>query len=566
MTYDECIQQFHEFFSIDPNSCVTLGIDKRLDDLPDPSLAAERTQLDEGRCLLENLQHCPRQGLDFDQSLDLDLAIQAVEYAIFLLTCQFNGQTTAAQMPDAGDAISDGIFLLFANDPRPASSRLDNITARLAKVPAYLDAALRRLETPVARWVDMDLEKTAELPQFLDTLERWAAAERYHGLSRLDAAVTAAKQALARYRRQLRAMPATHEFAIGQVQAVELVRLRGIDLPFGELKTMAKDFLAANRAAVENLRQTLLAKYRLPADWSADQLQAFLNERYRVEPLDHDYSGILRRYQTERQSIGAFIRERDLFPLPAGQEMKMIRTPGFMVPSIPAGAMMSPPPFRQGVKQSMIYLTLSEDLLAEHTELSIPVMLIHEGIPGHHLQMASAAGHPSVVRRHLEAMDQAEGWTTMLEDYMLDLGYMGELTDEARFIAKRDIARLGARVAIDLYFMTGDAGYLDVGVPLGDLDGDAFANAAALLSRVTGFTAERLQGELNWYSQSRGYPLSYLAGNRLVWQLKQDVAAAQRGKLSGLALDREFHRVYLAAGNMPLTYLRKVFVHQGLLA
>ena len=153
----------------------------------------------------------------------------------------------------------------------------------------------------------------------------------------------------------------------------------------------------------------------------------------------------------------------------------------------------------------------------------------------------------------------------MLEDYMLDLGYMGELTDEARFIGKRDIARLGARVAIDLYFMTGDAAYLEVGVPLGRLGSDPFANAAALLGPVTGFTPSRLQGELNWYSQSRGYPLSYLTGNRLTWQLKRDVAAAQTGKLEGLALDRAFHRAYLEAGAMPLTFLRKVFENKGLL-
>ena len=57
-------------------------------------------------------------------------------------------------------------------------------------------------------------------------------------------------------------------------------------------------------------------------------------------------------------------------------------------------------------------------------DLDVPGMMIHEGIPGHHLQLSTAATHPSTVRRHTSAMDQAEGWTTMLEDYMLDMGYM----------------------------------------------------------------------------------------------------------------------------------------------
>lgn len=565
MQYNECVNQFHEYFTQNPNACVSLGVEKRLNDLPDPSAAAEQRRIAEGKQLLADLQQCPRQGLSFDQSLDLDLAIQTVEYELFGLSYQFNGNRESAQLPDAADDISDGIFLLFANDPRPAADRLDNITKRLERVPDYLDAAITRLDTPIKRWVDMDLEKTAELPEFLHTLQAWADSENYLQSTRLQAAIENAVQALLCYRQQLKALPTTCQLAIGQNQAETLVKLRGIDVPFADLKAMARDFLANNAAEVETLRQQLLAKYRLSADCTAEQLQSYLNKRYRVDPRDTDYTGILNRYQAERKSIIRFIHEHELFPLPLDQDMKIIRTPGFMTPSIPAGAMMSPPPFRKGIKQSMVYLTLSDDLLDEHTELSIPVMLIHEGIPGHHLQMASAASHLSVIRRHLDAMDQAEGWTTMLEDYMLDLGYMGELTDEARFIGKRDIARLGARVAIDLYFMTGDVSYLDVGVPLGKLGSDPFANAGALLSQVTGFTSSRLQGELNWYSQSRGYPLSYLTGNRLVWQLKQDVATAQKGKLEGMALDRAFHRSYLEAGNMPLTFLRKVFEHKGLL-
>ena len=57
---------------------------------------------------------------------------------------------------------------------------------------------------------------------------------------------------------------------------------------------------------------------------------------------------------------------------------------------------------------------------------------------------ASAALQPSLIRRLFEANEHAEGWTTMLEDYMLDIGLMGELTDEARFGAKLDISRIGA--------------------------------------------------------------------------------------------------------------------------
>jgi uncharacterized protein (DUF885 family) len=236
-----------------------------------------------------------------------------------------------------------------------------------------------------------------------------------------------------------------------------------------------------------------------------------------------------------------------------------------MRPSIPAGAMTPPAPFREGTARSLIFLTLSEELLDEHTELSIPMMMIHEGVPGHHLQLATAAKHPSRIRRHVMANDHAEGWTTMLEDYMLERGYLDDLADEARFCAKRDLNRIGARVAIDLFFMTGERDYLDVGLDIERGQADPFAAAGELLARVTGFTPGRVQAELNWYSLERGYPLSYLTGNRLVARLRRELHETQGAELSAERIDRLFFERYLASGNMPLSFLRRVFQHERLI-
>jgi len=154
----------------------------------------------------------------------------------------------------------------------------------------------------------------------------------------------------------------------------------------------------------------------------------------------------------------------------------------------------------------------------------------------------------------------------MLEDYMLDIGYVSEdLVDEVRFIAQREISRLVARVGIDLYFMSGDEHYLNVGLDLKFDYVDPFENAAKLLKTATGFTDGRVQAELNWYSTEQGYPLSYLTGNRMVWQLKNDIMDANKKCLSKVELDKEFHRLYLQSGCMPVALLRQVFQHEGML-
>mgnify|MGYP000403611697 CR=1 FL=1 len=557
------VSRLHQFLSADPTARVYLGLLDDLGSLPDPSLAAGEARAAEARGLLAELAELPAAS-SFDEQLDRDLARLTLDRVVLQETHRWNGRLHRQQCPRAADAIGDPIFLMFLNDPRSPAERLADMTSRLEGVPAYLDALLSALDHPLARWVAMDRQKVAGLGELFTTLRDWAAGEGWDGLARMDAAITTANEALAAYSTALETLPAETNLHVGPELAERFVDTAGIALTLDELHGIARDFLAETTETLEQLRERLALKYGLPLDIPLPDLHERLDERFAVAAEGMD--DVLARYEEERARIRAWNANRELFPIPDGEDMRILQTPGFMEPSIPAGAMMPPPPFRDGVATSIVYLTLKADQMAEHTELGIPMMMVHEGIPGHHLQLAWAARHPSVVRRHYDGAHHAEGWTTMLEDYMLDQGYAGELEDEVRFGTKRDIARIGARVAIDLYFMTGDRDYLEVGV---DFDRDAeapFGLAGSLLQAVTGFTPGRVEAELNWYSQERAYPLSYLAGNRMVWALKRDLEAAQAGLRSQDEIDRLFHTTYLQEGNMPVAFLRRVFEERGLLA
>ncbi len=564
-TLETIASDLHKHFTSDANARLHAGLADGLDTLPDPSNEASSDAQKNAEALLARLGKLDASSLGFDDALDLDLAKLIIGYDVHDRSYTFNGKTQRQQMPKAGDDIGDGIFLLFINDPREASKRLDDIVGRLEAVPSHTEKMLARLDTPVARWVKMDLQTVEGLPKLFETVEAWAKESGYQNLERLGAARTAAEAALVTYAEKLAALPTTQQLHVGPEVARKIVDLRGIDKSFEELHEIARTFLADCSATIETLRTKLVTKYELDADTSTEDLQLFLAKKYKVDLPTGNVEDILTHYEKSREEILAFIKDRNLFPILENQDMKIMRTPSFMAPSIPAGAMMPPPAFRDGVRTSMVYLTLSEELVDEHTHLGIPSMMVHEGIPGHHLQLATASAHKSVIRRHVSANEHAEGWTTMLEDYMLDIGFKADLADEVRFIGKRDLSRIGARVAIDLFFMTGDKTYLDVGVDCDTSSDDPFVAAGELLRAVTGFVPGRVQAELNWYSQERGYPLSYLTGNRLVWELKSDLAAAQKGKLEGLELDRRFHDIYLHSGNMPVTYLRRVFENEGLL-
>tara|TARA_B110000211_G_scaffold138862_1_gene158778 strand:+ start:4415 stop:6127 length:1713 start_codon:yes stop_codon:yes gene_type:complete len=562
-------QDFKFFVLSDADTSMGLGHTSHLDQLGDPSLQQLEHDTAQAKTILTSLENCV--GEDFNQQLDLELMARYLKQQIFFAELEQDGQPQRCRQPGGVDGISEGIFQLFVNDERTAEARLDNILSRLQQAPAYLEVEASIITQPIKRWRDIEVEQGEGLPDLFATIYSWAKETGYPKGDELEQAIRTCNSALEIYLNDLRVRECLTDFKIGEDKVIELLALRNIKQSPAELIQMARDFMADTQSLLTSLNKRLCKKYELAAETSDEQLHEFLNEKFAAQIKEGKLDSVLDYYSDQIQSINNFIEQRHLFAIPAQQEIRLLQTPSFLEPVIPAGAMWPPLALRPGKKTSLVYLTLKADQLAEHTELGIPVMMIHEGIPGHHLQFATAAQHPSFIRRIFSANEHAEGWTTMLEDYMLDVGYISEdLVDEVRFIAKREMSRLVARVGIDLYFMTGKREYLNVGLDLGfnsenDYSDDVFENAAKLLKKATGFTDGRVQAELNWYSTEQSYPLSYLTGNRLVWKLKQDIQSANKKDLDALALDQAFHKVYLESGCMPVENLRSVFEHEGYL-
>jgi len=557
-------EDFKDYILSSPDSSMALGDTRHLGQLGDPSLEAAEQRLQRALALLQQLDS--EQSSDFDEQLNLELMQRTLKREIFFAQLTQHGQAQRRRKPQGIGGISEGIFQLFVNDEREPASRLDNILSRLLQAPGYLAVEIEVITEPIRRWRDIEVQQGQGIAELFSAIVNWAVEENYKDIAELEAAVENCNDSVKEYLTFLQAAPCIDDFSIGEEKVLELLAIRQIYRSPKELVAMASDFMQRTQSLLADLTEKLTSKYQLPQHTTEKELHEFLNHKFAAKIEGEDLSSVLQYYYREVENINHFINERQLFSLPAQQSMTIMQTPGFLQPVIPAGAMWPPLALREGTKTSLVLLTLKQDQLEEHTELGIPVMMIHEGIPGHHLQFSTAAGHSAFIRRIFSANEHAEGWTTMLEDYMLDMGYIDEaLTDEVRFIAKRDISRLVARVGIDLYFMTANKDYLNVGLDLQFNSDDVFENAAKLLKEATGFSDGRVQAELNWYSTEQGYPLSYLTGNQLVWQLKKDLQEANTKNLTPLQLDQAFHRVYLESGCMPVESLRKVFVHLGYL-
>ncbi|MCM3780338.1 DUF885 domain-containing protein [Microbacterium hydrocarbonoxydans] len=171
----------------------------------------------------------------------------------------------------------------------------------------------------------------------------------------------------------------------------------------------------------------------------------------------------------------------------------------------------------------------------------------HEGVPGHHLQIAQAVYNRAELnswRRLLAGTSgHAEGWALYAERLMEQLGY---LDDPADRLGMLDGQRMRAARVV-----------LDIGVHLGKprLDGEGTWDAAYALDfmrKNVNMSDQFVQFEVNRYLGWPGQAPSYKVGQR-IWEQVRDAYRAEKGADFDI---KEFHKRALDMGGVGLDTLR----------
>lgn len=171
----------------------------------------------------------------------------------------------------------------------------------------------------------------------------------------------------------------------------------------------------------------------------------------------------------------------------------------------------------------------------------------HEGVPGHHLQIAQAVYNRAQLnswRRLLAGTSgHAEGWALYAERLMEQLGY---LDDPADRLGMLDGQRMRAARVV-----------LDIGVHLGKQrpDGDGTWDhdfALAFMRQNVNMPDAFIQFEVNRYLGWPGQAPSYKVGQRIWEQIRDDAREAQGDAFS----IKQFHKRALDIGGVGLDTLR----------
>jgi len=445
--------------------------------------------------------------------------------------------------------ITDSVFLVLAQSSLPRATNVKNCVARMAYIPRVVAAAKESLKNPAQIFVETAIRQN-----------RGAIAFYEHGIFELSGETPQLSELAAAAKPVVACLKEYQEF----LEKDLLPRANG-DWRIGKEKFVRKLDLELNAglSAEQVLRDAESEAARVQGDMYviARQLWGQVFPKKPLPPDDHEgrrstILQVLGRVNLEHgrpedlvrdirkvvADIKTFITDNDILRLPDPDQCRIIEMPefqrgntvAFLNPSPPLDPKassyyaISPPPKEWDERRVASYLQ-------EYNSHMLPVLSIHEGYPGHYVQLEYSNRHPSFIRKVLSSGVFAEGWAVYTEQMMLDQGY-----------GKGDLAlRLNQ---LKFYLRAVINAILDYKMHCTQLTDEEVLKF--LLQ--DGFQTEgEALGKIVRSKQSTCQLSTYFVGRMAFYRLRQQIEREQGNKFD---LGR-YHEAVLAHGTLPVKYL-----------
>jgi uncharacterized protein (DUF885 family) len=334
------------------------------------------------------------------------------------------------------------IYNVMAREFAPLPDRLKSATARIEKLPKLFAQMRENMDS--ARVPKIHAETVSKqnggvislVEQFiLPNADKLQGEDR----KRLDAAVKALRKAVAEHQTWLddTLVPnAKGDFRIGQQLYDEKLKFALMSsLSRAEIKQRAEAELERVRGEMYKIAQQVLKdKTGAPAmpDSPSDKeqqnaIEAALELAYADKPKRDAV------VETAKQALAQateFTRAKDLVTVP-DDPVEIILMPEFQR-GVAVAYCDSPGPLDKGLKTYYAISPIPDEwsdaqtdsFLREYNTRMIHLLSIHEAMPGHYLEGAHSARHPSVLRGVLRSGMFAEGWAVYTESLMMEQGYL----------------------------------------------------------------------------------------------------------------------------------------------
>ena len=536
--YDLIEARFRDVAESEPTWATQLGIHAWDDHLPDPSRERLLGDVERDKAHLAVIEALDDAGLSSEARFERDLELHHVRLRVFRAETVRNWERRS----NGASALGDALFPLFTRDFAPFAERLSAIAARLEAAPAFLRGYRSRAVVPQVReWLEVELRSSRNVPSFLGDIV--AAADQAGATvpqaerKRLERAVDRARIAIEDQAEWLREIlpGATGTWPLGRDRYRDLLQLRAFD---------GLDADAILEIGWQQLESNHAARAAAAREIDPDATEAEVVDRVKG---DHPptFDAALDRYRDDMGRARRYLIDHAIATVPPDERVEVIATPPYLRGVMPFAAYFEPARWDSSPVGVYVVTPAVDDnpnALREHYRASISNTSIHEAYPGHHLQLALAARHPSLTRAQVDAPEFVEGWGMYSEQMMREQGF--DDGPEFRLALATDAIWRAARIVLDVRMHRGEV---------------SIDEATDFLVEHTSFERPNALAEARRYTSTPTYNLSYLLGKVLLLQLRED-----EGRRLGPAFSlQSFHDALLRGGSLPISFHRRALRGEG---
>jgi len=459
------------------------------------------------------------EDISFDDEIDRRIIISQIRNSEISL----DDYDFFSRFPSAGMQIaSSGIFILLSRAEKLNAQKCEVILSRLDGVPELLSAVSKHINAVCSINREVALEAAEGTRQFFSSLPSILEKEGYDAKNPAKKALTAVEG----YISFLKDLPEVGDnYATGkEIFSAMLSDIHLLPMSVEEIEEMGIELLDSSKK-----RQKELAQKIDPTKETNEVIADLKSHHPTVEELSDTY----KRYM---ESARQFIIDHGLIDLPDGERLDMISTPPFHRGIIPYAAYLPPVVYgSQQVGKFMVTPVEEEDakkreeILRGHCTYRLPGVSLHEGYPGHHLQMSWATRTERSVRKETYNNIFIEGWALYCEQMMTEEGFIS--TPQEKLFLANDLVWRGARVIVDIGIHCKKKGY---------------DWAVEFMMKEAGLEKPHAETECKRYISTPTQPLSYAVGRRIILHLREQI----KRKLGEKFSLKDFHNCLMGYGSL----------------
>jgi len=367
--------------------------------------------------------------------IDYEILMNRIKYGIFRIDTLREYEWNALNYNVGG-----AIYSLIARDFAPLKERLLNVKVRLEQIPEVIEAARENLKDPTRVHTETAILQNQGTINLIKTGLDPFLQEEPELIDSLKVARKKAVEALTEYGKWLKdeVLPnAIGNFRIGDEKYRKKLKYTlESDIPKEDILKQAEIALVETQRLMYETALPLYKKYFPLEAKDADQQPQKVVIKSVLEKLAEDHpnaDNIMEIARADLEDCENFVRQYDLVTMP-DEPIKVIVMPEFQR-GVAVAYCDAPGPLEEHGKT---FYAISpppknwtpqrvDSYFREYNNYMLKDLTIHEGIPGHYLQLAHSNQFkaPTLIRAIFSSGTFVEGWATYAEQFMAEKGFGG---------------------------------------------------------------------------------------------------------------------------------------------